>query len=304
MSSHVKIKAQGLEVSLLSDSKNADYVSLTDIARYRSVAPKTTIQNWMRNRDVIEFLGLWERLRNPGFKGIEFEAFKQEAGRNAFVLSPRQWIERTGAIGLTSRSGRYGGGTYAHTDIAFEFASWISPEFKLYLITDYQRLKGEEHERASVEWSVTRELSKINYLIHTDAVKQRLVPEELDERHRSMVYAHEADVLNVALFGCTAAEWRQCFPKARGNMRDHANLYQLIVLSNLESYNAELVKGGVDQGKRLELLNAAAREQLTLLLRYSATDGLLGSGGAAKGLDDGEGSEEGTAGSIDDPVIE
>ena len=268
-----KINAQGLSISLIEHSKCEDYVSLTDIARYRSSAPKTTIQNWLRNRDVVEFLGLWERLHNPQFKGIEFEAFKQEAGRKAFVLSPSQWIERTDAVGMVSRPGR-GGGTFAHTDIAFEFASWISPEFKLYLITDYQRLKGEEHRRDSLEWNVTRELSKINYLIHIDAVKEHLVPSEVDEAHRSMVYADEADVLNVALFGCTAAEWRKRYPRAPGNMRDHANIYQLIVLSNLESYNAEMVKRGLDQRCRLEALNRAAREQLSLLLRSGAAEGL------------------------------
>lgn len=228
MSSHDKIQAQGLVVSILSEDQRKDYISLTDIARYRSIAPKATIQNWLRNRDVVEFLGLWESLHNEAFKGIEFDAFKQESGRNAFTLSPRQWIERTNAIGMVSRAGR-GGGTFAHTDIAFEFASWISPEFKLYLITDYQRLKANEHRAASLEWSVTRELSKINYLIHTEAVKDNLVPDELDEFHQSVVYADEADVLNVALFGRTASEWRKCYPTAPGSMRDHANMYQLIV---------------------------------------------------------------------------
>lgn len=273
MSGHETIQAQGLTISLIEHSEFEDYVSLTDIARYRSSAPKTTIQNWLRNRDVVEFLGLWESLHNPCFKGIEFDAFKREAGRNAFVLSPSQWIERTGAIGMVSRPGR-GGGTFAHTDIAFEFASWISPEFKLYLITDYQRLKADEHRRDSIEWNVTRELSKINYLIHLDAVKENLVPDEVDEAHRSMVYADEADVLNVALFGRTAAEWRKRHPRASGNMRDHANMYQLIVLSNLESYNAEMIKRGFEQGYRLGALNRAAREQLSLLLRSSAAEGL------------------------------
>lgn len=267
------IRAQGLTVSLIEHTGCEDYVSLTDIARCRSSAPKTTIQNWLRNRDVIEFLGLWESFYNPHFKGIEFDAFKQAAGRNAFVLSPSQWIERTGAIGMISRTGR-GGGTFAHTDIAFEFASWISPEFKLHLITDYQRLKADEHHRDSLEWNVTRELSKINYLIHVDAVKENLVPDEVDEVHRSMVYADEADVLNVALFGRTAAEWRKRYAKASGNMRDHANIYQLIVLSNLESYNAEMIKRGMSQSYRLDALNRAAREQLSLLLRSGAAEGL------------------------------
>lgn len=283
MSSHGKIQAQGLVVSILSEDQRKDYISLTDIARYRSIAPKATIQNWLRNRDVVEFLGLWESLHNEAFKGIEFDAFKQESGRNAFTLSPRQWIERTNAIGMVSRAGR-GGGTFAHTDIAFEFASWISPEFKLYLITDYQRLKANEHCAASLEWSVTRELSKINYLIHTEAVKDNLVPDELDEFHQSVVYADEADVLNVALFGRTASEWRKCYPTAPGNMRDHANIYQLIVLSNLESYNAEMIKRGLEQSYRLTSLNRAACEQLSLLLRYSAAqsleEGELGAGSA------------------------
>lgn len=276
MTSRDKIEVQGVDVAYYEGKAHGDYISLTDIARYRSSSPKTTVQNWLRNRDVIDFLGLWEHLHNPRFKGLEFEAFKLQSGRNAFVLSPRQWIERTEAIGMVSRSGR-GGGTFAHTDIAFEFASWISPEFKLHLITDYQRLKRVERQTTPLEWNVTRELAKINYRIQTDAVKSCLVPEELDERHRSMVYADEADVLNVALFGCTASEWRARFPEALGNMRDHASLFQLIVLSNLESYNAEMIKRGFDQAYRLDALNRAAREQLMLLLRYES-EGAFGEG--------------------------
>lgn len=275
------LTVQGVEVSFFTGGGRRDYVSLTDIARYRSAAPKTTIQNWMRNREVVEYLGLWERMNNPGFKGIEFDAFKQEAGRNAFVLTPRQWIDRTGAIGMVSRSGRYGGGTYAHTDIAFEFASWISPEFKLYLIADYQRLKLEERTKTSLEWKVTRELSKVNYLLHTDAVRDNLVPDEVDEAHRSQVYAEETDVLNVALFGKTAAEWRRDHPDRPGNMRDYANMYQLIVLSNLESYHAELIKQGMLQHERLLALNRAAREQLSLLIEHDAEARLLSSGSSS-----------------------
>lgn len=273
MSGHETIRAQGVEVAFYAKESRADYVSLTDIARYKSPVPKDVIKNWLRTHDVIEFLGLWEKLHNPRFKGVEFDSFRDRSGSNSFTLSPSQWIERTGAIGMVSRPGR-GGGTFAHTDIAFEFASWISPEFKLYLITDYQRLKADEHRRDSIEWNVTRELSKINYLIHLDAVKENLVPDEVDEAHRSMVYADEADVLNVALFGRTAAEWRKRHPRASGNMRDHANMYQLIVLSNLESYNAEMIKRGLEQGYRLRALNRAAREQLSLLLRSSAAEGL------------------------------
>lgn len=272
------LTVQGIEVSFFSGGGRRDYVSLTDIARYKSATPKDVIKNWMRGREVIEYLGLWERLHNPEFKGVEFDSFKQEAGRNAFVLTPRQWIDQTGAIGMVSRSGRYGGGTFAHTDIAFEFASWVSPEFKLYLITDYQRLKLEERKTSTLEWKVTRELSKINYLLHTDAVRDKLVPDEVDEVHRSKVYAEEADVLNVALFGKTAAEWRRDCPDRSGNMRDYANMYQLIVLSNLESYHAELIKHGVPQSERLMALNRAAREQLSLLIKYDAETRLLSSG--------------------------
>ncbi len=283
MSDRATINAQGIEVTFYKGDAYADYVSLTDIARYKSPTPKDVIKNWMRTHDVIEYLGLWETLYNPSFKGVEFDSFKARSGSNSFTLSPSQWIERTGAIGMVSRSGR-GGGTFAHTDIAFEFASWISPEFKLYLITDYQRLKRIEQRTTPLEWNVTRELAKINYLIHADAVKDHLVPDEVDEAHRSRVYADEADVLNVALFGRTAAEWRARHPKAPGNMRDGANIYQLIVLSNLESYNAEMIKRGLGQSHRLAALNRAAREQLSLLLRSSAADGLeggeLGSGRA------------------------
>lgn len=268
------IRAQGLEVALYKPSKEFDYVSLTDIARYRSTAPKTTIQNWIRNRDVIEYLGLWETLYNPDFKGIEFEALKQLAGRNAFVLTPKQWIERTGAIGMVSRSGR-SGGTFAHTDIAFEFASWVSPEFKLYLITDYQRLKLEEQNRTTLAWDVTRELSKINYRIHIDAIRSNLIPAAVTAEQRKEAYSSEADVLNVALFGCTASEWKRDNPGLSGNMRDYANIYQLIVLSNIESYNAELIKQGMDQRERLNALNKAAREQIGLLVRSEAALQLL-----------------------------
>lgn len=285
MSSRDTIEVQGVEVAYYEGEAHGDYISLTDIARYRSDKPAAVIANWMRNHDVIEFLGLWEALNNGDFKLLEFEEFKSGAGANSFTLSPRQWIERTGAIGMVSRSGR-GGGTFAHTDIAFEFASWISPEFKLYLITDYQRLKRVEQQTTLLEWSVTRELAKINYRIQTDAVKNCLVPEELDERHRSMVYADEADVLNVALFGCMASEWRARFPETLGNMRDHASLLQLIVLSNLESYNAEMIKRGFDQAYRLDALNRAAREQLMLLLRYES-EGAFGDG---KRLGEGSGN--------------
>lgn len=219
----------------------------------------------MRSRDVIEFLGLWEILYNPDFNPLEFEGFKIRAGSNAFTLSPKRWIESTDAIGMYSKSGR-NGGTFAHRDIAFEFASWISAEFKLYIITDYQRLKTDENSRLSLKWNMNREISKINYRIHTDAIREHLIVPELPKQYQNFTYATEADVLNVAMFGKTAKQWREGNPGQDGNIRDYATLQQLIVLSNMESLNAEMIKNGVSRNERLLELNRVAKEQMTSLL--------------------------------------
>lgn len=215
----------------------------------------------MRSKDTIEFLGLWESLHNENFKGVEFDSFKKQAGSNAFTLSPQKWIEATDAIGIVSKSGRYGG-TFAHSDIAFEFASWISAEFKLYIIKDYKRLKSDNSSRLSLNWNLNREISKLNYRIHTDAIKENLIPPQLTSYQISITYSSEADVLNVALFGITAKEWREKNPGKTGNMRDNATLNQLLVLSNMESYNAILIEQGKPQSERLKLLNELAIRQL------------------------------------------
>ena len=234
---------------------NEDFLSLTDIARVKSDEPNAVIANWLRNRNTIEYLGIWESLYNPDFKPLEFEGFKKEAGLNAFTLSPSKWIESTGAIGIVSKSGRYGG-TYAHKDIAFKFASWISVEFELYVAKEFQRLKEEEQKLLG--WSVKRELSKLNYHIHTDAIKQNLIPPELTAKQKSFVYAEEADVLNVALFGITAKDWRDANPDLKGNIRDYATINQLICLSNLENLNAVFIQKGMEQSERLTELNKIA----------------------------------------------
>ena len=245
---------------------NEDYISLTDIARYRD-AERTNyiIQNWLRTRSAIEFCGLWEQLNNPDFKRIEFDAFKNESGANSFSLTPQKWIEVTNAVGIVSKSGRYGG-TFAHRDIAFEFASWISAAFKLYLITEFQRLKTEESDRLNLEWNLQRTLAKVNYHIHTDAIKENLIPAALSPAQKSFVYANEADLLNVALFGMTAKEWREANPNADGNIRDAATLEQLVVLSNLESINAVLIYQGLAQSERLVQLNGIAITQMKSLI--------------------------------------
>ena len=241
---------------------NEDFLSLTDIARFKSDEPNAVIANWLRNRNTIEYLGIWESLYNPDFKPLEFEGFKKEAGLNAFTLSPSKWIESTGAIGIVSKSGRYGG-TYAHKDIAFKFASWISVEFELYVAKEFQRLKEEEQKLLG--WSVKRELSKLNYHIHTDAIKQNLIPPELTAKQKSFVYAEEADVLNVALFGITAKDWRDANPDLKGNIRDYATINQLICLSNLENLNAVFIQKGMEQSDRLTELNKIAIQQMKVL---------------------------------------
>lgn len=264
------IKAAGVEVAVVSTGTDDDYISLTDIARYRNPEePKDVVKNWMRNRSTIEFLGLWEQLNNPDFKGVEFDSFKNQAGDNAFTMSPQKWITNTNAIGIRSVSGRYGG-TFAHKDIAFEFASWISPEFKLYVIKDYQRLKEDENSRLSLDWNLRRTLSKTNYKIHTDAIKKHLIPLNVSDRQKGITYATEADVLNVALFGMTAKEWRAANPDRpkSENIRDSATLEQLIVLTNLESYNAEMIREGITQQQRLVKLNQSAISQLESLVNH------------------------------------
>lgn len=243
-----------------------DFISLTDIARNKNPnEPKDVVKNWIRSKTTIEFLGLWEQLNNPLFKGVEFDSFLFEAGSNSFTLSPAKWIEVTNAKGIISKSG-HSGGTFAHKDIAFEFASWISPGFKLYLIKEFQRLKEDENNRLKLEWNLQRTLSKINYQIHTDAIKEILVPKELNKVQINFVYANEADLLNVALFGITAKQWREGNPKEDGNIRDTANLEQLVVLSNLESINSVLIHQGLAQPERLKQLNSIAITQMKSLI--------------------------------------
>jgi len=255
------IHAKGFDIAIYTQDFQNEFISLTDIARYKSDEPNDVIKNWMRNRDTIEFLGLWESLHNPDFKPVEFDGFRKEAGLNAFTLSPQKWIEKTNAIGIVSKSGRYGG-TFAHSDIAFEFASWVSAEFKLYIIKDYKRLKSDESSRLSLGWNLNREISKLNYRIHTGAIKENLLPLELSPFQISMTYASEADVLNVALFGITAKQWREKNPDKSGNIRDYATLNQLLVLANMESYNAILIEQGKPQSERLKMLNQLAIRQL------------------------------------------
>ena len=258
------IHAKGIDISVYSEDLQNEYISLTDIARYKSDEPNDVIKNWMRNRDTIEFLGLWESIQNPDFKPVEFDGFKKEAGLNAFTMSPSKWINAVHAIGIVSKSGRYGG-TFAHADIAFEFASWISAEFKLYIIKDYQRLKRDESSRLSLGWNLNREISKLNYRIHTDAIKENLIPPDLTAYQISMTYASEADVLNVALFGRTAKQWRDKNVGKKGNMRDDATLNQLLVLANMESYNAILIEQGKIQSERVLQLNQLAIRQLSAI---------------------------------------
>lgn len=258
------IHADGVDIAVVTTvGSEEDYISLTDIAKHRNPDfPADVVKNWLRLRSTIEFLGLWEQLNNPQFNMVDFDQFKNDAGSNAFVMSPQKWIKSTNAIGLISKSGRYGGGTYAHKDIAFEFASWLSPEFKLYIIKDYQRLKEDEGYRLALDWNVKRILAKANYRIHTDAIKMNLIPPELPRVQQGYVYADEADVLNVALFGKTAKQWKQENPGIKGNMRDFASIEQLLVLANLENINALLIEQGVPQQERLEKLHATALYQI------------------------------------------
>ena len=258
------IHANGIDISIYTQDFENEFISLTDIARYKSDDPSAVIQNWMRNRDVIEFLGLWERLHNSDFNPLEFEGFRKQAGANAFTMSPKKWIEATNAIGIVSKAGRYGG-TYAHSDIAMSFATWISPEFQLYIMKDYRRLKTDENSRLSLNWNLNREISKLNYRMHTDAIKDNLIPPELTPAQVAYTYANEADMLNVVLFGKTAKQWKDENPMEKDNMRDAASLNQLLVLANLESYNAVLINQGKNQKERMELLRQLAVQQLQTL---------------------------------------
>jgi hypothetical protein len=257
-----KISVQGTEISIIVREKE-EYISLTDIAKYRNKdEPFSIINNWMRSRSTIEFLGLWEKLSNPDFKPIEFERFRNDAGSNYFVLSPQRWIESTHATGIISKSGRYGG-TFAHKDIAFEFATWISSEFKLYLIKEFQRFK--DIEKKQLGWDIRRNLTKINYRIHTDAIKENLLPAKLTKDQINIIYASEADVLNIALFGMTAQQWRTANPDKKGNIRDYADVAQLVCLSNLENLNASFINDRLPQSERLLKLNKIAIQQMILL---------------------------------------
>ncbi len=268
MTKNKTLHVKGTEIILLKKD-GEEYISITDIARYKNaVEPKDIVKNWMRNRGTIEFLGLWEKINNPNFKGVEFDSFMYEAGSNSFVMSPSKWIESTNAVGIISKVGS-GGGTYAHVDIAFEFATWVSAEFKLYLLVEFKRLKEDENDRLKLDWNLHRTLAKVNYHIHTDAIKENLIPATLTKDEINFVYADEADMLNMALFGRTAKQWRKAHPKAEGNMRDEASIEQLVVLSNLESINALLIQQGLSQSERLVQLNKTAIAQMKSLIRSS-----------------------------------
>ena len=263
------IEVQGAAITILSQ-KEQDFICLTDIARFKNPERSDDlVRNWLRNRNTVEFLGVWERLNNPGFNSVEFDGIRIQAGLNSFVLTPKQWIERTGAVGIVSSTGRYGG-TYAHKDIAFEFASWVSVEFRLYLIKEFQRLKDDESRRLSLAWNLNRTLSKLNYRIHTDAIKAHLIPTEITPAQAAITYATEADVLNVALFGQTAKQWRDANPKLDGNIRDHATIEQLLVLANIEGMNAEFIHMALPQRDRLKRLNEIAIRQMQTLTAGSA----------------------------------
>lgn len=261
----------GNQISLIINQNNNDFISLTDMAKFKNADdPRYVIQNWMKTRFTVDFLGVWEQIYNKNFNRVEFDTFKLEVGTNAFVMTPQKWIDKTKAIGLISKSGRYGGGTFAHKDIAFEFASWLSPEFKLYLIKEFQRLKAEENERLTLGWDVKRQLTKINYRIHTDAIKEKLIPKLLSKNQSNIVYASEADVLNMALFGKTAKDWRDQNGDKDGNIRDYCNVTQLVVLANLEGINAELIRQNLSQPERLIKLNQIAFSQIKSLLNNSS----------------------------------
>ncbi|WP_314269363.1 KilA-N domain-containing protein [Capnocytophaga sputigena] len=269
MAKNKTISVQGFDI-VWYETNYSDYISLTDIARYKDAEhTDDIIKNWLRNRNTIELLGFWESIYNPNFKPVEFDGFRKQAGLNSFVMTPKKWIESTNAIGIVSKSGRYGG-TFAHKDIALEFASWISIEFKLYIIKEFQRLKEDETSQLKLEWNLQRTLSKINYHIHTDAIKDNLIPKEITKQQANFVYADEADLLNVALFGLTAKEWRENNPDKKGNVRDYASLEQLVVLSNMESINALLISQGITPSERLRELNKVAITQMKSLVKNKA----------------------------------
>lgn len=259
-----KINIDESEISVIFGLHDDDYICLTDMVKAGDNSERTNIviQNWMRRKDTISYLGVWENLHNPNFKSIEFDAIRNASGTNRFILTAKEWIERTNAIGIIAKSGRYGG-TYAHKDIAYHFGMWLSPEFNLLVVKEFQRLKEEEQK--ALGWSAKRELAKINYHIHTDAIKEHLIPEEIDAYHRSLIYANEADVLNVALFGMTAKEWRDAHPDDKGNIRDYATINQLICLSNMENLNAVFINEDMPQQERLQKLNQIAIQQMTVL---------------------------------------
>ena len=268
MAKNKTIIVKGTEIAILQKDA-ADFISLTDMVK--AFGDDTMIYSWMRNRNTLEFLGIWEEMNNPNFKGNEFVTFKTQAGLNSFNLTPKKWIDATNAIGIVSKAGRYGGGTFAHKDLAFEFGSWLSPEFKLYLIKEFQRLKDDENDRLNLTWNLHRTLSKINYRIHTDAIKEHIIPNSITKEQANLVYANEADVLNVALFGKTAKQWRDdastgSAPNVEGNIRDQASIEQLLVLANIESLNAEFIKMNLPQSDRLLKLNQTAITQLKAII--------------------------------------
>jgi hypothetical protein len=267
------IKVQGTAVTVLSQEKD-DYISLTDMVK-NFEGGSALIEQWLKNKDTILFLGVWEQINNPSFNSLEFEGIKNEAGRNSFFLSAKKWIESTYATGLMASAGRYGG-TYAHKDIAFEFGSWLSPEFKLYLIKEFQRLKEDENRRLSLDWNLNRTLAKLNYRIHTDAIKEKIIPSVITQKQQTLTYANEADLLNVAMFGKTAKQWRDKNPDLKGNIRDYSTLEQLLVLANLESLNAEFIRMELPQSERLKKLNQIAIDQLKSLIGQTSIKKLKG----------------------------
>jgi hypothetical protein len=267
------IDVQGTSVTVLSKEQD-DYISLTDMVKNFD-GGSALIEQWLKNKDTILFLGVWEQINNPDFNSLEFEGIKNEAGRNSFFLSAKKWIETTHATGLIASAGRYGG-TYAHKDIAFEFGSWLSPEFKLYLIKEFQRLKEDENRRLSLDWNLNRTLAKVNYRIHTDAIKEKIIPSVITKKQQNLTYANEADLLNVALFGMTAKQWRDQNPNLKGNIRDYSSIEQLLVLANLESLNAEFIRMELTQGERLKKLNQIAIEQMKSLIGQASIKKLKG----------------------------
>ena len=279
MENNKVIEVEGIGIGI-KEIDSQKYISLTDIAKKKnSEEPRFVIINWLRNRNTVEFLGIWEKIHNPGFNRVGFDTVRSNAGLNSFTISPSKWIGETNAIGIVSKSGRYDSGTYAHDDIALEFASWISAEFKLYFIKEFRRLKYEENERLRLGWDVKRELVKINYKIHTDAIKENLIPPEISAKDAKIIYASEADVLNKALFGKTAKEWSEANSIKKGNMRDYANVVQLVVLANLESLNSEFIKQEISQGERLIQLNKIAISQMKSLIETKKIKRLEKKGG-------------------------